>query len=52
MISISNVQAQATHVVDRAKIYEFFTLAASLLGFDVELISNILSEPWEREVEE
>ena len=49
LIRILNVPAQTSHVNERAMIFEFFNLAAELLEFDVKLLSQFLSEPWERE---
>ena len=42
-----DVQGQANFEYERVKIFEFFGKAAELLGFDVELIGRILTEPWE-----
>ena len=49
LISILNVSHQSDHVVERAKLLEFFQYAAELLNFDVTLVSNFLSAPWEQE---
>ena len=45
-----DVQGQANFEYERVKIFEFFGKAAELLGFDVELIGRILTEPWEIKV--
>ena len=35
----------------RAKLFEFFALAAELLEFDVKLLEEVLTEPWNLEAE-
>ena len=52
MIQILDVPNQPTHKVERAKVLEFFQLAAELCDFDVKIVTDILSEPWEREAHE
>ena len=52
LIKILDVPNQPTHKVERAKVLELFQLAAELCEFDVELVTKILTEPWEREAEE
>ena len=52
LLRILRTSEQSEHVVERAKLHEFITLAADLLGFDVDLISEMLTEPWEHEATE
>ena len=49
LISILKVQHHATHVVERAKILEFFTLVAEMCEFDAEFVGRLLVAPWEEE---
>ena len=35
----------------RAKLFEFFSLAAELLEFDAALLEEVLTEPWNLEAE-
>ena len=52
LIRILDVSSQPSHVVERAKVLEFFEMAAELCDFDVELVTKLLSEPWQREFDE
>ena len=40
---------QSDHVVERARLLEFFTKAAELLEFDSARVAEILQDPWNRE---
>ena len=48
LINILDVPSQPTHKVEKAKVLEFFQLAAELCQFDVDLVTRILTEPWQR----
>ena len=49
LLDILQVNARCDHAVERAKVLEFFTEAAELLGFDAKAVSATLTEPWELE---
>ena len=49
LVSLLQVSYQSEHVVERAKLLEFFQLAAELLNFDTCLVNDYLSAPWEEE---
>lgn len=50
LLLLLQVSDQSNHHVQRAKLLEFFTLAAQLLNFDTEKVNAILTEPWERDI--
>lgn len=51
LLEILQVQSHTALVHGRAKLYEFFQLAAELLEFDVSLLEEVLTEPWNLEAE-
>ena len=51
LLTMLQVQEHTTLVHGRAKLFEFFALAAELLEFDVPLLEEVLTEPWNLEAE-
>ena len=51
LIGTLNVSYQSDHVVERARLLEFFTTAADLLGFDKKKVGDIIQDPWNREAQ-
>ena len=51
LLDILQVQDHTPLVHGRAKLFEFFSLAAELLEFDAALLEEVLTEPWNLEAE-
>ena len=51
LLDILQVSSHTALVHGRAKLYEFFQLAAEVLEFDVPLLEEVLTEPWNIEAE-
>ena len=48
LLDMLEVSAQPAHVVEKAKVLDFFALASDLLGYDTEKVRQKLTDPWEK----